>query len=92
MHTCTCVLQVIPAENLVAAFQSGAAKLLGVATSASDAQVMLEALELGTAGVVLRTEDPLEVRMVSLHLMTYHSKKCHRPRTSSCHKEQRGIL
>ena len=25
-----------------------------------------------------------------LHFMICHSNKCHRPRTSSCHKEQRG--
>ena len=25
-----------------------------------------------------------------LHFMICHSKKCHRPRTSSCHREQRG--
>jgi 3-dehydroquinate synthase class II len=61
--SCTCweALQVIPAENLVAAFQSSAGQLLGVAASAADARVMLEALEVGTAGVLLRTEDPLEV-------------------------------
>jgi 3-dehydroquinate synthase class II len=51
---------VIPAENLVAAFQPGPGQLLGVATSAADARVMLEALEAGTAGVLLRTEDPLQ--------------------------------
>ena len=27
---------------------------------------------------------------VLLHFMICHSNKCHRPRTSSCHKEQRG--
>ncbi len=32
-----------------------------MATSASDARVMLEALETGTAGVVLKTDDPLQV-------------------------------
>lgn len=53
--------QVIPAENLVAAFQSSPGQLLGVSGSAADARVMMEALEAGTAGVVLRTEDPLEV-------------------------------
>jgi hypothetical protein len=53
---------VIPAENLVAAFQPGPGQLLGVAHTAADARVMLEALEAGTAGVLLRTEDPLEVR------------------------------
>eukprot|EP00891_Asterochloris_glomerata_P005587 jgi/Astpho2/5587/fgenesh1_pg.00079_%23_44_t len=49
--------QIIPAENLVAAFQDKPAQLMGVAATATDGQVMLEALEVGTAGVVLRTED-----------------------------------
>lgn len=53
--------QVIPAENLVAAFQPGPGRLMGVASSAADARVMLEALEAGTAGVLLRTDDPLQV-------------------------------
>ncbi len=61
-HSCACDRQVIPAENLVAAFQApGAAKLLGTATSAADARVMLEALEVGTAGVVLQTDSTAEV-------------------------------
>lgn len=38
---------------------------MGVAASASDARVMLEALEAGTAGVLLRTEDPLQARLQS---------------------------
>lgn len=50
----------IPAENLVAAFQPGPGQLMGVAGSAADARVLLEALEAGTAGVLLRTEDPLQ--------------------------------
>ena len=29
-------------------------------------------------------------QVVLLHFMICHSNKCHRPRTSSCHKEQRG--
>ena len=28
--------------------------------------------------------------LLLLHFMICHSNKCHRPRTSSCHKEQRG--
>ena len=55
-------LQVIPAENLVASFQDKQAHLFAAATSASDAQVMMEALETGVAGVLLRTADPTEVR------------------------------
>lgn len=42
-------------------FQDKPASLLGLATSAEDARVMLEALEAGTSGVVLKTEDPLQV-------------------------------
>eukprot|EP00877_Chromochloris_zofingiensis_P009271 jgi/Chrzof1/4598/Cz14g19200.t1 len=60
--------QVIPAENLVATFQSGHAKLLGVTSSAAGGRVMLEALETGTAGVVLRTEDPSQVRALALYI------------------------
>ena len=32
----------------------------------------------------------LRALVVLLHFMICHSNKCHRPRTSSCHKEQRG--
>ena len=42
--------------------------LLGVATSAADARVMLEALEAGTAGAVLRTSDPLQVCTLTFSL------------------------
>ena len=41
--------------------QDKPASLLGLATSAEDARVLLEALEAGTSGVVLKTEDPLQV-------------------------------
>jgi hypothetical protein len=54
----------------VAAFQPGPGQLLGVATSAADARVMMEALEAGTAGVLLRTEDPLQVRTTSGCMLT----------------------
>ncbi|KAL3152277.1 hypothetical protein ABBQ32_001351 [Trebouxia sp. C0010 RCD-2024] len=60
--------QIIPAENLVAAFQDKPASLLGLATSAEDARVMLEALEAGTSGVVLKTEDPLQARKLAAYL------------------------
>lgn len=49
------------AENLVAAFQGKRGKLFGIAHTAKDAQVLLEALEVGTDGVVLSTDDPAEV-------------------------------
>ncbi|KAI8470154.1 MAG: 3-dehydroquinate synthase [Monoraphidium minutum] len=60
--------KVIPAENLVAAFQAGPAQLMAAATTAADARVMLEALEVGTAGVLLRTDDPAEVRELAAYL------------------------
>ncbi|BDA42244.1 3-dehydroquinate synthase [Coccomyxa sp. Obi] len=54
--------RIIPAENLVAAFQGTGSELMPVATSAADAKVMLEALEAGTDGVVLKTNNAAEVR------------------------------
>jgi len=53
---------VIPAENLVAAFAGSARELYAVARDAVEARVMLEALEVGVDGVLLRTDDPGEVR------------------------------
>lgn len=57
------LLQIIPAENLVAAFQGEGCtgQLLAVAESSEAGRVMLEALEVGTHGVVLRTQDAMEV-------------------------------
>jgi 3-dehydroquinate synthase class II len=55
------VWTIIPAENLVAAAQATPACLIAAASTASSARVMLEALETGTDGVLLRTNDPLEV-------------------------------
>jgi 3-dehydroquinate synthase class II len=106
--------RVIPAENLVAAFQGSGARLFAAAASADDARVMLEgadrrgggvlrrggelrslcprvhasnthatnqhpqnnnntntkkpALEVGVSGVLLRTEDPAEVRQLAAYL------------------------
>lgn len=51
-------------ENLVATFQGQPATLFGVARSADDAKVLLKALEVGTDGVVLRTDSPAEVTTV----------------------------
>jgi 3-dehydroquinate synthase class II len=61
-------LQVIPAENMVAAFQDSNTALYATASTASDAQVYLEALEMGTDGVVLHTDDPLEVFSLKAYL------------------------
>ncbi|GMH40940.1 hypothetical protein BSKO_08844 [Bryopsis sp. KO-2023] len=60
--------QIIPAENLVASFQDSKCDLFAVATHSSDAKVMFEALETGTDGVVLKTQDPLEVRKLGTYL------------------------
>jgi 3-dehydroquinate synthase class II len=49
------------AENLVAAFQGKAAAIFGVCSTAQDAQILLEALEIGADGVVLRSNDFAEV-------------------------------
>lgn len=49
----------------MAAFQGRPATLLGVAKTATDARILLEALEIGTDGVVLRTNNPAEVSLSS---------------------------
>lgn len=54
--------KVIPLENLVAAFQSGTAKLLAEIATAAEAGLFLDTLEIGVHGVVLRTDDPAEIR------------------------------
>jgi 3-dehydroquinate synthase class II len=67
--------QIIPAENLVAAYQSLPTTLLAVSKSAADSEVMLEALEIGTDGVVLQTENPDEIRALASFLDQKSSKK-----------------
>lgn len=61
---------IIPAENLVAAFQGRPATLLAAAGCAADARVMLTALEAGADGVVLETGDAAEVRALAAYLRT----------------------
>lgn len=51
----------IPAENLIAAFQSTNTKLYAVVQTADDARAMLGMLQVGVEGVVLRTNQPKEV-------------------------------
>ncbi|KAG6479551.1 hypothetical protein ZIOFF_063018 [Zingiber officinale] len=53
--------QVIPAENIVAAFQGCDKTVLAVSSTSTEAQVFLEALEQGLDGVVLKVEDMKEV-------------------------------
>ncbi len=53
----------------MAAFQGRHTKLFATATTAYDAQVYLEALEKGTDGVVLHTDDLSEVLALKVHVM-----------------------
>jgi len=52
---------IIPLENLVA--QSD--RIIATVTSADEAAVALNALERGTAGILLATDDPAEIRRVA---------------------------
>ncbi|KAK2972401.1 hypothetical protein RJ640_010838 [Escallonia rubra] len=49
--------QVIPAENIVAAVQGTNRTVFAISKTYSEAQIFLEALELGLGGVVLKVED-----------------------------------
>jgi 3-dehydroquinate synthase II len=57
--------RVIPIENLIAR-TSGKTKLIAEVATAEDAQLVLEALELGTGGVLLKTSDPNELTKTAL--------------------------
>lgn len=59
---------VIPAENLVAAFASSPTRLLLQARSADDARLFLGALETGADGVVLDTDNAGDVESLHAHL------------------------
>ena len=52
--------RVIPLENLIAKAHGGKSKLIAEVTTANDAKLVLEALELGTDGVLLKTSSPNE--------------------------------
>ena len=52
--------RVIPLENLIAKAR-GKSKLIAEVTTAEDAKLVLEALELGTDGVLLKTSNPNEL-------------------------------
>ncbi|PRW34003.1 3-dehydroquinate synthase-like protein isoform X1 isoform A [Chlorella sorokiniana] len=61
--------QIIPAENLVAAYQANpGATLLAAAPDCAAGRVMLEALEAGTDGVLLQTDSPAEVRALAQYV------------------------
>ncbi|XP_068334755.1 uncharacterized protein [Pyrus communis] len=63
--------QVIPAENIVAAFQGSGKTVFAVSKTALEAQVFFEALEHGLGGVVLKVE---EVKAV-LDLKDYFDRR-----------------
>ena len=52
--------RVIPLENLIAKAR-GKSKLIAEVTTAEDAKLVLEALELGADGVLLKTSNPIEL-------------------------------
>ncbi len=52
--------RVIPIENLIAKAHGGKSKLIAEVTTAEDAKIVLEALELGTDGVLVKTSNPDE--------------------------------
>jgi 3-dehydroquinate synthase II len=52
--------RVIPLENLIARSR-GKSKLIAEVSNAEEARLVLEALELGTDGVLLKTQDPNEL-------------------------------
>ncbi|CAK7335141.1 unnamed protein product [Dovyalis caffra] len=49
--------QIIPAENIVAAFQGSRKTVFAISKTHSEAQIYFEALEHGLGGVVLKVED-----------------------------------
>ena len=53
--------RVIPLENLIAKVHGGKSKLIAEVNTAEDAKIVLEALELGTDGVLLKTSSPDEL-------------------------------
>jgi 3-dehydroquinate synthase II len=56
--------RVIPLENLIARTR-GKGKLIAEVSNAEDARLVLETLELGTDGVLLKTSDPNELMRIA---------------------------
>ena len=56
--------RVIPLENLIAKAHGGKSKLIAEVKTAEDAKVVLEALELGTDGVLLKTSNSNELTKI----------------------------
>ncbi|XP_071723127.1 uncharacterized protein, partial [Rutidosis leptorrhynchoides] len=57
LHPRVCISQIIPAENIVAAFQGSHKRVFAISRTASEAQIFFEALEHGLGGTVLKVED-----------------------------------
>jgi 3-dehydroquinate synthase II len=53
--------RIIPLENLIAKAHGGKSKLIAEVATADDAKIVLEALELGTDGVLLKTSNANEL-------------------------------
>jgi len=52
---------VIPLENMIAKFRTAGTKIYAVARSKEDASLYLQTMEKGVDGVVIETDDPLEI-------------------------------
>ncbi|CAM8997882.1 unnamed protein product [Rhodiola kirilowii] len=63
--------RIIPAENIVAAFQGTQKTMFAISKTASEAQIFLEALEKGVGGVVLKVDEIDEV----IYLKDYFEKR-----------------
>ncbi|XP_057739175.1 uncharacterized protein LOC130956154 isoform X2 [Arachis stenosperma] len=63
--------QVIPAENIIAAFHNSQKRVFAISNSTSKAKIFLEALEHGLDGIVLKVEDVEHV----LELKEYFDKR-----------------
>lgn len=66
--------QIFPAENMVAAFLGSNTALYAIASTASDAQLYLEALEKGADGIVLHTDDITEVFALKVRVLIFHER------------------
>ncbi|KAL5582336.1 hypothetical protein UlMin_014778 [Ulmus minor] len=63
--------QIIPAENIVAAFQGSQKTVFAISKTPAEAQVFLEALEQGLGGVILKVEDSKDI----LELKEYFDRR-----------------
>lgn len=69
---------VIPAENLIAAFQDSDTKLLPIVGSIEEAKLMFDVMECGTDGVVLKPSSMLDARKMVEWLKDLGAEKINR--------------